>query len=149
MRLRNKRLFFHWQPLTEVFEVCFQNSIQTMCADTPEEKAEWCELKPLENKISFDWPLKVKSDTFDNPLIQKVLKTSHSPQLSVHMSYVKNCQNQNFILQKVWNINLFLHQSKQCGHFSILFSFNYLSPTFIPDSMSKVFQIFLIFFKWK
>ena len=46
MWLWNKRLFFLWQPLMETFEICFQNSIQTIWADTPEGKDKWCELNP-------------------------------------------------------------------------------------------------------
>ena len=44
MRLRNKRLFFLWQPLSENFEIYFQNSIETMCAETPEGKDECTEV---------------------------------------------------------------------------------------------------------
>ena len=70
-----KRLFFLWQPLAEAFEICFQNSIQTMCADTPEGKDKWCELKTLVRKLSFyALTINVKSVTFDNPFIQNFLQ---------------------------------------------------------------------------
>ena len=118
MALRKKRLFFLWQPLTEAFEICIQNSIQNMRAETPEGKDKWCELKPLEKKIQFLLIDHKREEVTPSTThsFRRSYKTSRSPQLQVSLLPCQKLPKSGFhtpelnkMRNKIFNIKILIH----------------------------------------